>query len=93
VRQVKRHRQWGRSRNGFGVADPSNGETLSFGDPVTNSNLNESANLFTGSGPPPTPTSKDQCRGGGWRTSGRFKNQGDCISFVATGGKNPPSGP
>jgi hypothetical protein len=22
----------------------------------------------------------------------RFKNQGDCVSFVATGGKNPPSG-
>jgi hypothetical protein len=29
---------------------------------------------------------------GGWQTFGRFKNQGDCVSLVATGGKNPPSG-
>jgi hypothetical protein len=26
----------------------------------------------------------------GWRDFGVFKNQGDCVSFVATGGKNPP---
>jgi hypothetical protein len=39
---------------------------------------------------PPLPTSKDQCRNGGWRTFGIFKNQGACVSFVATGGKNPP---
>ncbi len=37
------------------------------------------------------PTSKDQCKKGGWRTYGVFKNQGDCVSFVATGGKNPPA--
>jgi hypothetical protein len=36
------------------------------------------------------PTSKDQCKNGGWRTYGVFKNQGDCVSFVATRGKNPP---
>jgi hypothetical protein len=28
---------------------------------------------------------KDQCRNGGWKTFGVFKNQGDCVSFVATG--------
>jgi hypothetical protein len=39
------------------------------------------------------PTSKDQCKNGGWRTYGVFKNQGDCVSFVATRGKNQPSGP
>jgi hypothetical protein len=38
------------------------------------------------------PTSKDQCKDGGWQTYGAFKDQGDCVSFVATGGKNPPSG-
>ena len=38
-----------------------------------------------------TPTSKDQCKNGGWKTYGVFKNQGDCVSFVATGGKNPPA--
>jgi hypothetical protein len=38
----------------------------------------------------PVPTSKDECKHGGWRSFGVFKNQGDCVSFVATGGKNPP---
>ena len=43
---------------------------------------------------PSTPTSKDQCKNGGWKTftNPAFKNQGDCVSFVATGGKNPPNG-
>jgi hypothetical protein len=39
---------------------------------------------------PPLPTSMEQCKNGGWQTYGIFKNQGDCVSFVATGGKNPP---
>lgn len=42
----------------------------------------------------PLPTSKAQCKNGGWKNFGTtFKNQGDCVSFVASGGKNPPSGP
>ena len=41
---------------------------------------------------PPLPTSKEQCTNGGWQTFGIFKNQGDCVSFEATGGKNPPAG-
>jgi hypothetical protein len=41
---------------------------------------------------PTRPTSKDQCKDGGWRNFPGFKNQGDCVSFVATGGKNPPAG-
>jgi hypothetical protein len=40
--------------------------------------------------PPPVPTSQDQCKKDGWRTYGIFKNQGDCVSFVATHGKNEP---
>jgi hypothetical protein len=39
---------------------------------------------------PPFPTSKAQCKNGGWRNFPGFKNQGDCVSFVATNGKNPP---
>jgi len=34
------------------------------------------------------PTSKDQCKNGGWQTFNtprRFKNQGDCVQFVNTG--------
>ncbi len=37
--------------------------------------------------------SKDQCKSGGWQSFGVFKNQGDCVSFLATGGKNPPANP
>jgi len=40
----------------------------------------------------PSPTSKGQCQNGGWRNFPGFKNQGDCVSFVATKGKNPPAG-
>jgi YVTN family beta-propeller protein len=56
------------------------------------------ATVPAGSGPqgiavsPPVPTSKEQCMNGGWRDFGVFKNQGACVSFVATGGKNPPAG-
>jgi hypothetical protein len=37
------------------------------------------------------PTTKDECKNGGWQSFGVFKNQGDCVSFVATGGKNKPA--
>jgi hypothetical protein len=37
------------------------------------------------------PTNKEECKNGGWRTFGVFKNQGNCVSFVATKGKNPPA--
>jgi len=30
----------------------------------------------------PLPTSKAQCKHGGWRTYGIFKNQGECVTFV-----------
>jgi hypothetical protein len=56
------------------------------------------ASAKTGQAVPQSSTSgytKDQCKNGGWQTNfpaGTFKNQGDCVSFFATGGKNPPSG-
>ena len=34
---------------------------------------------------------KDLCKKGGWVDFGVFKNQGDCVSYFATGGKNPPA--
>jgi len=42
-------------------------------------------------------TDKDQCKDNGWKNvtdpSGKaFKNQGDCVSYFATKGKNQPSG-
>ena len=44
------------------------------------------------------PTSFDQCKNDGWRrfTNPRFKNQGDCVSFVASEGRargNPKGTP
>jgi hypothetical protein len=37
----------------------------------------------------PMPTTKEQCKNGGWQNYGTtFKNQGDCVSFVASKGKN-----
>jgi hypothetical protein len=37
------------------------------------------------------PTSKDQCKKGGWHNYGTtFKNQGQCVSFFATGGEQRP---
>jgi hypothetical protein len=51
------------------------------------------AQNFTVADTNPLPTSKAQCKNNGWRNYGTFKNQGDCVSFVATGGKNQPSGP
>jgi hypothetical protein len=41
---------------------------------------------------PLAPTSKEDCKRGGWRNYPAlgFKNQGDCVSFVTTGGKNEP---
>ena len=42
------------------------------------------------------PVTADDCKKGGWKLfhidGMTFKNQGDCVSFVATGGKNPPAG-
>jgi hypothetical protein len=54
-------------------------------------NLTASVNVTTP--PNPVPTTANQCKGGGWQkltdTAGTpFKNQGDCVSFVATNGAN-----
>lgn len=38
----------------------------------------------------PAPTTIGQCMGDGWRSFPGFKNQGDGVAFVATGGKNGP---
>ena len=45
---------------------------------------------LSSSSPAGSPTNKDQCKDGGWQTfdNPTFKNQGDCVSFVATGGKH-----
>jgi len=39
---------------------------------------------------PPLPTSTGDCKNGGWQTFDVFRNQGDCVSYVATHGRNGP---
>jgi lysophospholipase L1-like esterase len=44
-----------------------------------------------------TPASKDACKKGGWQSlvdghGQQFKNQGDCVSYVASGGRNAAAG-
>jgi len=44
-----------------------------------------------------TSISQDQCKNGGWQSltdanGTAFKNQGDCVSYVATGGRNSAAG-
>jgi hypothetical protein len=66
---------------------PSPGDTFNLTGNGT-SDLNLSATVvLLGLG-----TSSDQCKNGGWQTFGVFKNQGDCVSFFSTGGRNGPSG-
>ena len=49
--------------------------------------------IFDSTQAAPTPLSKDDCKKGGWATLGMgFKNQGDCVSYFATNGKNGPAG-
>lgn len=44
--------------------------------------------------PPALPTSVGECKKGGWENfGGLFKDQGDCVSFVVTDGRNAPDGP
>lgn len=43
--------------------------------------------------PPPVPASADECKKGGWQSltdhlGNGFKNQGDCVSYVATQNRN-----
>lgn len=40
---------------------------------------------------PEMPVTKDECKKGGWESFGVFKNQGDCVSWVATGERNAPA--
>ena len=56
--------------------------------------LVESFDLSTVGTPVPlAPTTASQCKKGGANTYGTmFKNQGDCVSFVATGGRNAGNG-
>ena len=67
--------------------------TLANGKVVTAENANLTGDPTTIYAPVPrvivTPTDKDQCKANGWKTFSKpaFKNQGNCVSFVASKGK------
>jgi len=66
-------------------AFPTTGQTVN----IDNTQINSTLYTYE----IPTATSKDQCKNGGWQNLSdgnghNFQNQGDCVSFVATGGKN-----
>ena len=54
----------------------------------------QGAIVFEGRPKVAPPTSKDECKNGGWQTftDPSFKSEGDCVSFVATGGKKGGNG-
>jgi hypothetical protein len=77
-----------------GVLDgPDNCETTPNPDQADGDN----DGIGTACDPTELPSNKNQCKNGGWESwydnGATFKNQGDCVSFVASGGKNLPSGP
>jgi DNA-binding beta-propeller fold protein YncE len=62
--------------------DPATGK-LTPKNPATVPTPGSSTGIAIAS-PLPLPTSKDECKNGGWRGFD-FKNQGECVAFVARG--------
>ncbi|HEX6348092.1 MAG TPA: hypothetical protein VF160_01740 [Candidatus Dormibacteraeota bacterium] len=73
---------------------PTAGSTTAFPFAIHGFELNVAATLTEAAPPPPpTPSTKSDCMDGGWQqvsdASGTpFKNEGDCVSYVATQGSN-----
>jgi hypothetical protein len=86
-------------RDGDGIGDAcddSDNDTI-FDDvdncPVTpNVTQADADNDGQGDACEPPPATVEACKDGRWRTYGIFRNQGDCVSFVVSGGKNGPGG-
>ena len=64
------------------------------GDAKLNADVGLLAEIFDSALPAPEPVSGENCKKGGYLDFGGFdfKNQGDCVSYFATGGTNPPAG-
>jgi hypothetical protein len=85
---------------GFGYGptpDPNVNGTESLDQPGIGLALNVTATVNVTTPPNMVPKTANQCKGGGWKkltdTAGTpFKNQGDCVSFVATAGTNLAAG-
>ena len=79
--------------DGDGVTD---GSDNCVNTPNPDQSDNDNDGIGTACDPAELPSSKDDCKNGGWANyhteDGPFKNQGDCVSYVATNGKNKSAG-
>ena len=76
-----------------GIVDGNAGYTGIVNDNPSDPGTIEVRNLIINGVAVLPPTSADQCKKDGWKDYGTmFKNQGDCVSFVASKGKNKPKG-
>ncbi|MCZ7525472.1 MAG: right-handed parallel beta-helix repeat-containing protein [Acidimicrobiia bacterium] len=84
--------------NWWGAPDGPSGAGPGSGDPVVGASVAVAPWLsepFAAGEPcpaPAAPTARSDCLEEGWTryTALAFRNQGDCVSFVATGGRNGP---
>ena len=60
-------------------------------DSALTTNTDGDFTVVDASAPRPLPTSKDECQNGGWKRFPGFRNQGQCVSFVASNGKHQPA--
>ncbi len=73
--------------NSYGFVATGTNTTLTFTSTTSGSQGPALDNVSTS-----IVTTADGCKFDGWKNFGMFSNQGDCISYIATGGKNLPSG-
>jgi hypothetical protein len=72
-------------------ATVSNGTSTNCGFPPLDTDYPVSGGDVVVVDAPPLPTSKDQCKNGGWRNYGdTFDNQGQCVAFVERGPSPKP---
>lgn len=74
---------------------PTAAGTFAFTIRATNAATSATAAVTLKVAPAPTqamPETIADCKKDGWKKYGVFKNQGDCVSYVATHGNNPPAG-
>jgi hypothetical protein len=88
---------WWGATNGPGPVGPGSGDKVSTGVDYAPWLTAPAPGGPCNGVPPNPPPSKDACKNGGWMTftdaqARPFKNQGDCVSYVATGGKNKAAG-
>lgn len=72
-------------------SDTPTGGSIQFAGTVFIDNISVNEAVI---GSPTSPSTKDQCKKNGWKNfDGMFKNQGDCVSYVTTGGRNLGNNP